>query len=106
MRVATWNVNSLKARLPKVVWWLERAQPDVLLMQETKLADGDVPREELSRLGYQLVHHGIWDMDIPCAPILGDLTVNGRTIKAIAQPTKQGWVYVFDRATGEPVWPI
>ena len=55
---------------------------------------------------YQLVHHGIWDMDIPCAPILADITVNGRAIKAIAQPTKQGWVYVFDRATGQPVWPI
>jgi quinoprotein glucose dehydrogenase len=55
---------------------------------------------------YQLVHHGIWDMDIPCAPILADLVVNGRTIKALAQPTKQGWVYVFDRATGQPVWPI
>jgi len=58
MRVATWNVNSLKARLPKVAWWLERAEPDVLLIQETKLADGDAPREELSRLGYELVHHG------------------------------------------------
>ncbi|HXD73333.1 MAG TPA: pyrroloquinoline quinone-dependent dehydrogenase [Vicinamibacterales bacterium] len=55
---------------------------------------------------YQLVHHGIWDMDIPCAPILADIVVNGRTIKALAQPTKQGWVYVFDRATGQPVWPI
>jgi quinoprotein glucose dehydrogenase len=55
---------------------------------------------------YQLVHHGIWDMDIPCAPILADLTVNGRRIKAVAQPTKQGWVYVFDRLTGQPVWPI
>jgi exodeoxyribonuclease-3 len=58
MRIATWNVNSLKARLPKVIWWLERAAPDVLLMQETKLADGDVPRDELGRAGYQLVHHG------------------------------------------------
>ena len=55
---------------------------------------------------YQLVHHGLWDMDIPCAPILADLIVNGRRIKAVAQPTKQGWVYVFDRITGEPVWPI
>ena len=55
---------------------------------------------------YQLVHHGIWDMDIPCAPILMDLTVNGRAIKAIGQPTKQGWIYVFDRVTGRPVWPI
>ena len=55
---------------------------------------------------FQLVHHGIWDMDIPCAPILADIRVNGRTIKAIAQPTKQGFLYVFDRVTGEPVWPI
>jgi quinoprotein glucose dehydrogenase len=55
---------------------------------------------------YQLVHHGIWDMDIPCAPILMDISVNGRTIKALGQPTKQGWVYTFDRATGQPVWPI
>jgi quinoprotein glucose dehydrogenase len=55
---------------------------------------------------YQLVHHGIWDFDIPCAPILADITVSGKPIKAIALPTKQGWVYVFDRVTGAPVWPI
>ena len=58
------------------------------------------------RWHYQLVHHGIWDFDIPCAPILADITVNGKLIKALAQPTKQGWVYVLDRATGQPVWPI
>jgi exodeoxyribonuclease-3 len=58
MRIATWNVNSLKARLEKVLWWLERAAPDVLLMQETKLADGDAPHGELARAGYELVHHG------------------------------------------------
>ena len=45
-------------------------------------------------------------MDIPSAPILADITVDGKAIKAIAQPTKQGWVYVFDRTTGLPVWPI
>jgi len=55
---------------------------------------------------YQLVHHGIWDNDIPCAPILVDITVDGRLIKAVAQPTKQAFLYVFDRETGEPVWPI
>ena len=55
---------------------------------------------------YQLVHHGIWDMDIPCAPILADITVNGRAVKAVAQPTKQANLYVFDRVTGQPVWPI
>ncbi len=55
---------------------------------------------------YQLVHHGLWDMDIPCAPIIADITVDGRPIKAVMQPTKQGWLYVFDRITGKPVWPI
>jgi quinoprotein glucose dehydrogenase len=55
---------------------------------------------------YQLVHHGIWDMDIPCAPMLVDITVDGRPIKAVAQPTKQAFLYVFDRVTGKPVWPI
>ncbi len=55
---------------------------------------------------YQLVHHGIWDMDIPCAPMLVDITVNGRTVKAVAQPTKQAFLYVFDRITGQPIWPI
>lgn len=55
---------------------------------------------------FQLVHHGLWDSDIPCAPMLVDITVAGRNIKAVAQITKQGWVYVFDRATGQPVWPI
>ena len=58
------------------------------------------------RWHYQLVHHGIWDHDIPCAPILVDIVVNGRAIKAVAQPTKQAVLYVFDRVTGEPVWPI
>src|SRR5436305_6559874 len=61
MRIATWNVNSLSARLPKVTWWLERAQPDVLLMQETKLGDGDLggTRAEFSKLGYEVAHHGV-----------------------------------------------
>ena len=58
MRIATWNVNSLKARLEKVEWWLERAAPDVLLMQETKLADDDAPVLPFRMLGYDLFHHG------------------------------------------------
>jgi len=58
MRIATWNVNSLKARLEKVAWWLERAKPDVLLMQETKLADADAPGAAFGAAGYELVHHG------------------------------------------------
>jgi exodeoxyribonuclease-3 len=58
VRIATWNVNSLKARLEKVAWWLARARPDVLLMQETKLADADAPRDAFRALGYELAHHG------------------------------------------------
>ena len=54
----------------------------------------------------QLVHHPLWDMDISSAPILADITVNGRPIKAVAQPSKQGFLYVFDRTNGHDVWPI
>jgi exodeoxyribonuclease-3 len=58
MRIATWNVNSLKARQEKVEQWLERGAPDVLLMQETKLTDQDAPVMAFAMLGYDLVHHG------------------------------------------------
>jgi exodeoxyribonuclease III len=58
VRIATWNVNSLKARLEKVAWWLARAQPDVVLIQETKLADHDAPADAFRDLGYELAHHG------------------------------------------------
>ncbi len=58
MRIATWNVNSLKARLEKVSWWLDRARPDVLLMQETKLADAGAPVAAFRDAGYELAHHG------------------------------------------------
>ena len=55
---------------------------------------------------FQAVHHGLWDYDFPCAPILMDIVVDGKPIKAVAQLSKQGFCYVFDRVTGEPVWPI
>jgi exodeoxyribonuclease-3 len=58
VRIATWNVNSLKARQEKVLWWLERARPDLLLMQETKLTDTDAPATLFADAGYQLAHHG------------------------------------------------
>ncbi|MEQ1507365.1 MAG: exodeoxyribonuclease III [Myxococcota bacterium] len=58
MRIATWNVNSLPARIDKVGWWLERAQPDVLLLQETKLADAAAPHDRFAEWGYTLAHHG------------------------------------------------
>ncbi len=55
---------------------------------------------------FQAVHHGLWDYDFPAAPSLVDIEVDGRPIKALAQVSKQGFMYVFDRVTGEPVWPI
>jgi quinoprotein glucose dehydrogenase len=55
---------------------------------------------------FQGVHHGLWDYDFPAAPTLVDLTVDGKRIAALAQVSKQGFVYVFDRRTGSPVWPI
>jgi len=55
---------------------------------------------------YQFIHHGVWDWDLPCAPILFDMQLDGRTIKAVAQPSKQAFLYVLNRETGEPIWPI
>ena len=55
---------------------------------------------------YQITHHGVWDYDPPCAPILFDLTLSGRRVKALAQPTKQAFLFVLNRETGEPIWPI
>jgi quinoprotein glucose dehydrogenase len=55
---------------------------------------------------YQTVHHGLWDRDLPCAPILCDIPHQGKIIRALAQPSKQTWLYVLNRETGAPVWPI
>lgn len=55
---------------------------------------------------YQLVHHGLWDYDPPCAPNLLDVTVDGKKVKAVVQVTKQAFAYAFDRVTGKPLWPI
>ena len=55
---------------------------------------------------FQMVHHGLWDYDLPAAPTLVDVTIDGREVKAVAQISKQGFTYVFDRVTGEPIWPI
>lgn len=55
---------------------------------------------------FQMIHHGVWDYDLPAAPTLVDLNVDGRAIKAVAAISKQGFTYVFDRVTGVPVWPI
>jgi quinoprotein glucose dehydrogenase len=55
---------------------------------------------------FQFTHHPIWNFDMSSMPIVADITVDGRDIKAVAVPSKQGWLYVFDRVTGQPVWPI
>ena len=55
---------------------------------------------------FQTVHHDVWDYDLPSPPILANVTVDGRDRKIVAQPTKQGFLFVFDRVTGEPIWPI
>jgi quinoprotein glucose dehydrogenase len=55
---------------------------------------------------FQAIHHDIWDWDFPAPPILMDITVAGKPIKAVAVPSKQGWLYTFDRMSGQPVWPI
>jgi exodeoxyribonuclease-3 len=90
VRIATWNVNSLKARLDKVWWWLERAQPDVLLMQETKLADEAAPADEFAQRGYQLAHHGEgrWNgVAIASRVGISDVITNfGEPLRAAATP--------------------
>ena len=55
---------------------------------------------------YQTIHHGLWDWDLSCAPILFDMNVNGKRVKALAQPTKSAFLFVLNRETGEPIWPI
>ena len=55
---------------------------------------------------FQFIHHDVWDWDLPCAPILADVVIDGVERKIVAQPSKQAWLYVLDRVTGEPIWPI
>lgn len=58
------------------------------------------------RWHFQMVHHELWDYDVPCASVLCDIPIKGKVVKALAQPTKQGFLYVLDRETGKPIWPI
>jgi quinoprotein glucose dehydrogenase len=122
----TWQDGSWKYTGNTAVWAPMSADPElgyVYLPVETPTGDfygGHRPGDDLfdeslvcvnARTGkrvwhYQIIHHGIWDWDNPAAPVLLDITVNGRKIKAVAQVTKQAFVYVFDRETGAPVWPI
>ncbi len=122
----TWENDSWSYTGNTAVWAPMSADPElgyVYLPVETPTNDtygGHRPGDNLfaeslvcldARTGkriwhYQLVHHGIWDYDTPAPPILLDVTVAGRPIKAVAQVTKQAFTYVFDRVTGAPIWPI
>jgi exodeoxyribonuclease-3 len=116
MRIATWNVNSLKARMPRVEEWLDYAKPDVLCMQETKLADAAFPTMAFSALGYESVHHGAgqWNgvailskvgIDSPmfgfCEGLEPD--TDTRLVTAVCGGVKVSSVYVPNgRALGDP----
>lgn len=122
----TWEENSWQYTGNAGVWSMMSADPElgyVYLPIETPTHDfygGQRKGDNLfaesivclnARTGeriwhFQIVHHGVWDYDPPAAPILHDIVKDGKTIKAVTQLTKQGMSFVFDRATGEPVWPI
>jgi len=122
----TWLDNSTERNGNTGVWAQMSADPELgLVYLPVEMATGDYyggnrPGSTLfadslvavdvktghRKWHYQTVHHGIWDYDLACAPILFDMQRNGRTIKALAQPTKQAFLFVFNRETGEPIWPI
>lgn len=124
--VQTWEKDSWKYTGNAGVWTLMSADPElgyVYLPIETPSHDfygghrlGDnLYAESIVCLDaqtgkrvwhFQVVHHGVWDYDPPAAPILGDITVNGRRIPSVTLLTKQAMSFVFDRKTGQPVWPI
>jgi exodeoxyribonuclease-3 len=94
MRIATWNVNSLEARLEKVLWWIDRAQPDVLLFQETKLTDEAAPYDVFHAHGFELAHHGQgrWNgVAIASRAGLSDVVTNfGRPLASAATSGSDG----------------
>ncbi len=122
----TWENNSWAVNGNVGVWTHISADPElglVYLPVETPTSDyygGHRPGDNLyaeslvavdlktgvRKWHFQFVHHPLWNWDMTSAPILADITVNGRAIKAVAVGSKQGWLYVFDRVTGQPVWPI
>ena len=111
-KISGWSVFSADEELGYVYLPLNTAAPDYYgghrlgdgLFAETLLClDAATGRRVWH---YQFVHHGLWDYDLPAAPNLLDITVDGRRVKAVAQVTKQGFVFTFDRVTGQPIWPI
>jgi quinoprotein glucose dehydrogenase len=122
----TWENNSWASNGNTGVWTQMTVDADlglVYLPVETPTSDfygGERPGNNLfaeslvcvdlktgkRKWHYQVVHHPIWDYDLSSAPILADINVDGRAIKAVALPSKESFLYVFDRVTGQPVWPI
>jgi glucose dehydrogenase len=122
----TWENNSWAVNGNVGVWTHISADPElglVYLPVETPTSDyygGHRPGNNLyaeslvavdlktgvRKWHFQFVHHPLWNWDMTSAPILADINVNGRAVKAVAVGSKQGWLYVFDRVTGQPVWPI
>ena len=111
-KVGVWTMMSIDPELGYIYLPLNTAAPDYFgghrpganLFAESLVAL-DLETGERA-WHFQVVHHGLWDYDLPAAPNLVDVTVDGRPIRAVAQITKQGFTFVFDRVTGEPVWPI
>ena len=111
-KVGVWTMMSIDPELGYIYLPLNTAAPDYYgghrpgsnLFAESLVALDLETGERVWH--FQMVHHGLWDYDLPAAPNLIDITVDGRPIKAVAQITKQGFTFVFDRVTGEPVWPI
>src|SRR6059036_3046459 len=108
MRIATWNVNSLKARLEKVTWWLGRAKPDVLLMQETKLADADAPADVFKNvgIGYVVTNFGE-PLRPPKTPDVGydEPLAEARMVAAVCAGVRVVSVYAPNgRVVGSPFY--
>jgi len=111
-KVGVWTMMSADLERGLLYLPLNTAAPDFYgghrlgdnLFAETLVALDTATGERVWH--FQTVHHGLWDYDLPAAPNLLDLVVEGRTVPAVAQITKQGFVFAFDRVTGEPLWPI
>ena len=108
----SWAPMSADAELGLIYVGVEMPQTDLLGVSRTgpdlfaeSLVALDIETGE-RKWHYQMIHHGLWDRDVSCAGVICDIPHNGKIVKAIAQPTKQGFVYVLDRTTGKPVFPI
>jgi quinoprotein glucose dehydrogenase len=110
--MGSWAPMSADPELGLIYIGVESPQTDLLGVTRTgphlfaeSLVALDIETGE-RKWHYQMIHHGIWDRDVCCAGVICDIPHDGKIVKAIAQPTKQGYVYVLDRTNGKPIWPI